>query len=182
MNKENNFKCTIIKFKDLTKNSHIKAAKETSHEILHYYELYLEIDKDKKTIDDIVNYTLKNKKINVNSATNRQTYRNRIKRCYEIYNKYDKKLDSLYFNITYMSKIYGDENWKEWLKYLDNKINDIKDIETVSSKRDDVKYNENINSKDKSTKSNETNKKLSTYIISNKKEFIFKENYNIIKV
>lgn len=153
INKNNNYRCTIVRFKDLnekSKKSHIKAARETTHEIIHYYELYKDVIDDKKTIDDIVTYILKSKNQKDKAGNNRQNCKNKIKRCYDIYLQYGEDLKDLYFNLTAMSRIYGD-NWNMWLEYLDNFINGNENDEKINTisinnlNNNDIK--ENINKK-----------------------------------
>lgn len=157
LNKGNNFKCTIKRFEDLTKKSHIKAAKETSTRIKYYHSLYLKTIDDGKSIDDIVLYILKNQKLKIDSPTNNTTCKNRIERCYYIYDLYGEKLDDLFFSITYMAKIYNDDNWKEWLNYLDNFINRQEYKNESYDENSDINNNDIINFKDIQKKINKNN-------------------------
>jgi hypothetical protein len=122
---ENKFKCPIILFKNVDKSkSYKKAARETVHEIIHYYELFEQMTRDGKTMEDIVKYTIVQKKIK-NSDSNRRYVRNKIRRCSYIYkeygNKYNNKLDALYFSLSKMERIY-ENNWEDWLTYLNDFI------------------------------------------------------------
>jgi hypothetical protein len=57
-NIENDFKCPISIFKDLKNDSRRKAAKKTFHNIIHYFELYKQIEKDSNNEYNIIEDTL----------------------------------------------------------------------------------------------------------------------------
>lgn len=120
LNKDNNYRCTIIKYdKDNISISKNAAIKETFNEIFYYYELYKSINDEKENIDNIISYITYNR--NLKSISDRKIYKSKIERCYYIYNIYGNKLNNLYFNLSSMSRIY-DDKWKDWLIYLDSFI------------------------------------------------------------
>lgn len=145
LNKDNSYMCPVIKYKEIENEKSeykIKAAKETMSEIIHYHGLYKTLNKEGKNIDEIVQYIIENRKIDINSGTNKQTYRNKIIRSYNIYEKYNDELKKVYFSLTKMAKIYNKDNWDKWLKTLDNCIYDKENDDNIEieneKKSDDI--------------------------------------------
>lgn len=121
---ENNYFCPIYKNqkpKDIIEDM---VYRETFINIKYNFEIYDNIKKNTnpKKFDDIITYYLNNKGMKVSSASNRQYYRNLIKRSWELYDKYEIRLSDLNFNLTSMSRI-NEDKWKYWLKYIDRIIN-----------------------------------------------------------
>lgn len=137
INEDNMYKCYIYRHENLIDKHHIKAAKETAHEMLHFYELYkgLKDEKDsKKILNNLVIDILKTKKIKHESRTNVTRYKNKIIRCYDIYNEYGERLNNIYFNLNYMAKI-DDNNFLIWLKHLDNFISNTENGKDDNNKK-----------------------------------------------
>lgn len=72
LNKDNNFRCPIIKYKEINSESKRKAAKETINDIIFYHDIYQTLTKEGKKIDEIVNYIIEHREINKKSGTNKK--------------------------------------------------------------------------------------------------------------
>lgn len=121
--KENNYLCPVYKNNKPSNIIEDMVSKETFINIKYYFEIYDNIkNTDSKKIEDIIIYNLSNKGMKTSSSTNKQHYRNILKRSWELYNKYKNKLIIINFNLTLMSRI-NENKWIEWLKYLDEIIN-----------------------------------------------------------
>lgn len=58
------------------------------------------------------------------NSKNKEKYRNKIKKCKEIYELYGDDLDLVYFKISKMVEIRKKDKWEKWKKYLGNRINE----------------------------------------------------------
>lgn len=120
---ENNYLCPVYNNNKPANIIEDMVSKETFINIKYYFEIYDNIkNTDPKKIEDIIIYNLNNKGMKTSSSTNKQHYRNMLKRSWELYNKYKNKLILINFNLTLMSRI-NENKWIEWLKYLDRIIN-----------------------------------------------------------
>lgn len=149
-NKENNFRCNITLFQN-NKRHYNKNINKTIYDIREYYNTYVSIidpefkKGDNINIAKIVDYIdknilekgnkykdniiiLENGKIKY-TESNRRNFKNKIARSTYIYNMYGENLNDIYFSVSAMSRIY-EENWNDWLDYLNDKI-DKKKIEKI---------------------------------------------------
>lgn len=135
---ENKYGCIIKLFEDVNNDYH-KNVNNTFNEIVYYYNIYKERDPefenkkklDKEKIKDYVNDIIegkikykKNERQNegiINAKSTKNRYKNRIERSIQLYNKYGKTLEKVYFSLDDMSRIYN-YNWKEWQFYIDDFI------------------------------------------------------------
>lgn len=186
---EDDYGCRINIYMENINDTRTEASKKLFINLEHYYNIFIKSEKDKNdnfdALDDAAIYILNTRKSTINRS-NRDKWRNIVKKSYEVYNKYLDNIDKLKlidFSLTNMAKIRNKQKWEKWLKYLDKKINEIKEIDNVSFKRDGFKNKEDITSEDKSLKLNSNieepsidNKFNYNYILNNKKGFLFKEN------
>lgn len=126
--KNNN--CTISLFKD-KKNEYNKNVNDMANSVNEFYNEYISIDKNfkkgDKPDDGIINIyidkIIKNGKY-IDSDSNRQNIRNRIKRSTILYDTHGDKLEKIYFKFNKISRLSNDE-WKEWFNHdLEKFIND----------------------------------------------------------
>lgn len=84
------------------------------------------IDKNNVDINEVIDYIFKNREIK-DTPSNRRDYKQKIERCWYLYDKYKDYLNLMNFSISKMSRIYKTE-WNDWLKYLDEKIIEIDEM------------------------------------------------------
>lgn len=65
LNKDNKFRCPVIKYKDINSKSKRKVAKETMNELIHYHGVYKTLKEEGKQVDEIVEYIMKNRDIKI---------------------------------------------------------------------------------------------------------------------
>lgn len=127
--KEEDYGCYVYLFKNKDNEIRIKCSEKTQYDVKYYYDLYEKCKqgdkKDYDAFDDPAIYMLNARGTAINSK-NKEKYRNKIKKCKEIYDLYGDDLDFVYFSISSMANIRNKEKWKSWKIYLGNKINEIK--------------------------------------------------------
>jgi hypothetical protein len=94
---------------------------------MYHYETFMNINE--KTINDniknnytnLANYILEQRGL-TKCKSNQYRYRNIIKRCKDLYDKYQEKINLYDFSIDEMARL-NKTDWEEFLIYLDNIIN-----------------------------------------------------------
>lgn len=124
----------LSKIKDLH-NKEIDKLK-TEYDFKYFYDLYNDCKKDTKkdydALTDASHYMLNARRTEITRA-NTDNWRNRIKKCYEIYELHKEDIKLVYISIDKMCKIRNIEKWTNWKLYLKNKIQEAKNI-TIKNK------------------------------------------------
>lgn len=131
-----NYGCYVHLHKDKFNETRIKCSEKTQYDVRYYHDLYEKCKKDDKkdynAYDDAAIYML-NARGTKPTKSNKEVYRNKIKKCKEIYELYGDDLDLVYFKIHQMAKIRDKKNWESWKLYLKNKIDEKKNEESKKS-------------------------------------------------
>lgn len=137
---EKNYGCRVNIFDDNKTDTRSIASKELFVNLELFYNVYINSEKESKSAFDALNdaaiYILKTRGTKINKS-NRERWRFKIKKCYEIYNRYLNKIEKLKlidFNLSDLNKLRDEEKWSNWIKYLDEKINSIPDM--IMEKKD----------------------------------------------
>lgn len=136
---ENNYNCSIFLLKKNKTNNENIIEKQIINDIIYYSEIYNDIKRGIFTFENKIKIILDEKKLK-DARTNRRKYKNMIIRSWYLYNKYENKLNNIYFNLGNMSVIY-DINWNKWLDILDKFIiNNITDKDNMIYSDKEVYY------------------------------------------
>lgn len=121
------------------KESKKKSGMETKYNILCHVDTYNQIMTERGKIEEhtaieiIGDYV--NSKTNLScSNSGRRYYKQKIIRCFKIYERYKDYFDILNFSVSKMSRIY-ENNWPEWLNYLDIVISEKNKYTIIASKK-----------------------------------------------
>lgn len=173
-NKDEDKDCPIYLYKN-------KLFKERDYSIKYIYELYEyhnSISETKfygKTLEHASIDILNKKKIAPNNS-NKEKWRNKIKKCHELYIIHKDDIDLVFFNIDKMINIRNKEKWDKWKKYLESKIKIKKLIEEI-----EIQILLLINNLYKTDKKINIDYKINNNIIKWFRNFIFTFAYLFIK-